>query len=177
MATGQWAPKCNIELVKAVYQFVNAVSRRRQIVWEHVFGHTGDVGNESADSLPNKVLPVTRRNGLLTDKLGPTGTNQIPRLHSPPSQIAHRQSIALGTVCNLLRETATEVLGTTKKNNKPSFFSPSDLDHILFLMDTQQKYWTRMHHARGTSEEPQLRTALQEAKKAVRTFKPEFRNR
>ena len=177
MATGQWAPRCNIALVHTVSELVKTVSHRRTIVWQHVFGHTGDPGNERADRLAKlgaagHQQTWTRRRLTRTHwEPRPPNNPPAPENSDPPCPLPWDR------FSTLLRETAVEVLGTTKQNNQPSFYSPADLDHIMSLMDKQQQCWKHVHQARGTPDEAALRTELQEAKKAVREFKQDCRNR
>lgn len=177
MATDQWAPRCNIALVHTVSELVKTVSHRRTIVWQHVFGHTGDPGNERADRLA-KLGAAGHQQTWTRRRL--TRTHWEPRPPNNPPEPENSDPpcpLPWDRFSTLLRETAVEVLGTTKQNNQPSFYSPADLDHIMSLMDKQQQCWKQVHQARGTPDEAALRTELQEAKKAVREFKQDCRNR
>eukprot|EP00959_Pyramimonas_sp_CCMP1952_P165560 3460852-Pyramimonas_sp.AAC.1 len=49
MATGKWKPKTNIALVKVVRKWVRRLQAQRLVVFKHVKGHSGAVGNEAAD--------------------------------------------------------------------------------------------------------------------------------
>lgn len=166
MATGQGAPRCNITLARTVADLVQTVSHRRAILWEHVFGHTGDPGASGHQQT------WTRRR-LTRTNWGPRAPvhNTAAAPADPPCPLPWDR------FGSLLRDAAVEVFGTAKQNNQPSFYSPSDLDHIMFLMEQRQQCWARVHQARGTADEPALRASLQEAKKNVRTFKQECRNR
>ena len=46
---GMWQPKFNEELAKRTAEIYETASQRRTITWEHVYGHTGELDNETAD--------------------------------------------------------------------------------------------------------------------------------
>ena len=54
LATGRWSPQCNQELVGEARRAVNEVMERRNITWQHVYGHTGAHDNELADRAADK---------------------------------------------------------------------------------------------------------------------------
>eukprot|EP00973_Karenia_brevis_P049084 6808236-Karenia_brevis.AAC.1 len=49
LAQGKYEARCNEELASEVRGFTEVVTRSRQVVWEHVYGHTGEHDNELAD--------------------------------------------------------------------------------------------------------------------------------
>ena len=49
MATGQWRPRSNMQLIQTVQDLVTQVAGLRTVHWQHVYGHTGVTGDERAD--------------------------------------------------------------------------------------------------------------------------------
>ena len=49
VAQGIWTPISNQELAARTRELVKAVMAKRIIIWEHVYGHTGEHDNELAD--------------------------------------------------------------------------------------------------------------------------------
>ena len=47
-------PKCNTELVTRTAELVREVGEKRNITWEHVYGHSGEHGNDCADTAAKK---------------------------------------------------------------------------------------------------------------------------
>jgi len=49
IAMGRYEPEANQELAEVVRDLTTQVAKRRVISWQHVYGHTGQVDNETAD--------------------------------------------------------------------------------------------------------------------------------
>lgn len=63
---GMWQGRCNMELANNAKLVVQRVRGKVQLVWKHVYGHTGNEGNELADRLADrgaqgKLLGIGRR--------------------------------------------------------------------------------------------------------------------
>lgn len=54
VVNAEWAAHANVDLVMCVRKLLHEVSSQRTLTADWVRGHTGDVGNESADLLANK---------------------------------------------------------------------------------------------------------------------------
>ena len=80
-------------------------------------------------------------------------------------------------LAEILRTATQQVVGTRKRNQQPSFYSPQDEDEIQQLMQAQADCWTRVSRARGQPDEASLRQQLQTATADVRAFKQSCRNR
>ena len=177
MALGRWQPNRHHKLINTVRNLVTAVSALRPIVWQHVFGHTGVPGNERADLNAKRGAQGERQVWISFRR---TRTNWIPR-HSPrgspepdpPDPCA----ISWDAFAEILQKAAKTVVGTTKKYQQQTFYTPADEEHIQKLLTEQTKWWHQLHVARGAEEEPQLRASLHKAKTAVREYKQNCRNK
>eukprot|EP00959_Pyramimonas_sp_CCMP1952_P450442 9431584-Pyramimonas_sp.AAC.1 len=54
IAQGRWDPKSNAELAAKVRELTQRVEEARVVTWTHVYGRTGNHGNELADRLADQ---------------------------------------------------------------------------------------------------------------------------
>ena len=179
MAQGLWKPLRHHALISRIQQLVRTVNRHRKIHWQHIFGHTGNFGNEKADQNAKrgaqgqyKIWTRFRQTRTNWDPVPPPDTHTTAAADPPDNCKVPWDDFAA-----ILRDSARLVCGTTKRHKLPSFYTQTDMQHIQHLIEQQAICGRRVHLARGKPTEATLRQEWQAAKTRTRVFKQSCRNK
>ena len=176
MATGQWRPRSNIQLIQTVKDPVTQVAGLRSLQWRRVYGHTGVTTKE----------PIATRTGEL--EAHKWAKVRLVRRPAQLSSTSSTPAVADGTpgptakmswseFSSVLINAVDATAGRSQRKKLASFYTDADRDEIQRLMMQHTQVWQKLKLSRGLPREAALRHELHSIKDSIRRYKQASRDR
>ena len=190
---GTWNVRTNFALVKHAQKLLHVLREKCTVTWAWIRGHTGNEGNEAADSLANQgrqgvilrasdlpdssgyqhqadlpsVPRITRR---LTSKT-PVRTSE-PELTSVPGPC-----LEWGTIATLLTDSVNNLTGPTCEARRGAPLSPADKRRAAEFDKSVADAWESVRLCQATPQEPERLQEWRLAKRRRKDFLKKARSR